>query len=226
VDTLNLSDWQYPHTVDAATLSAPTGRVLAVIPDEDGAPWLVVDDHYPPSAFLGDDGSRQAEYETNLEAAAGSFADGLDWQEWSSRSYRVVPDTPANRETLERLTARLADYPLLDESAYSEREYDAWQECWTDWAGAEVASAVGAELVECGAVEWAAEMVAQIDDATFSTWAHDGMGYFYGFSGEYDEAGAVGAVLDGIAGFIMALDLLAYVGPILSGHVPLPLPRF
>ena len=211
-----------------ATLSTPHGDYLAYVVD--GATrWLVVDHR---CTFIGDDDA-EAMYETNLAAAR----DALGVDEFCTvtigRSrYYVAPmvgeydDDDGPTAIMSALCASLADCPLLDEEDYYRREYDAWMVAWRDWASAEVAHAVAGELGKYGADgDAAVDLASGIESATFDRWAHDGMNdYPRGFTGEYDQAGAVAGVIAGLWATACAIETLAAAG-ILAGIVPLPFPR-
>lgn len=180
-----------------ATLSNPHGDYLACVVD--GATrWLVVDHR---CTFI-DDEDAGAIYETNLAAARDALGvDAFNTVTIGRSRYWAIPLVDEDdAETLADLCQALADYPLLDENAYYQRDHEAWQECWSEWAADEVRRAAVAQLVAHGAdEETASDLLAGIEFGTFSAWAHGGMGWYYGLRGEYDEDGAVTGVLEGIA---------------------------
>lgn len=114
----------------------------------DLARWFVVAVNPHRLAYFDDDS--QAMDETNIDAVLASFveydapddADAYDPTEDSDdaaaegrrpiyaygRVYLVHPDDAEAIALAEGFRNALADYPLLDESSYSEREYDAWCE--------------------------------------------------------------------------------------------------
>ncbi len=191
-------DWspltlENPHDGAPTIVTADHGRYLIVTPD------------YGPGAFPCDDDARAA-YETNRDAAADAFgldrfapimAGGLWWL--------TVPivDDDDNREsvdTLADLTRAVADYPLLDDAAYYERDAAAWSEYWTSWARRDVARSVADELGRRGA-GYLAELVYWEELPINEIAAQEAMSYYYGLRGEYDHDGAVdGAMLAALEG--------------------------
>lgn len=95
-------------------------------------------------------------------------------------------------ELLQDIAGRLDSYPLLDEEAYSAREFDAWCEWWeadgfTDFLAdvLDISYSDAADLVDELSEDLAADLSYRVQQ---------GMGYYSGFSGEYDTAGAEDAL--------------------------------
>lgn len=88
--------------------------------------------------------------------------------------------------TLEQLAGRLDDYPLLDEDAYSAREWDAWVTYWDDFGFRDFVIDIHEDRGEADDVlDLPDDMLADLSYAV-----QQGMCYYSGFSGEYDERGA------------------------------------
>ena len=106
-------------------------------------------------------------------------------------------------ELLTRLAGRMNDYPLLNEEAFSEREHDAWDRWWNDDGFRDfIADALDIGYADAG------ELLYDLGDtlaADLSDRVQRSMGYCYGFSGEYDTAGAETA----LAGWTRELTWLA-----------------
>lgn len=92
----------------------------------------------------------------------------------------VAPDNADAIEAAEECERALADYPLLDESAYSERDWDAWQEYAPMAYGDEIRDAV-----RSGAMT--DEVADQLIDAQFDLLPAlaEHLHYNSGFTGEY-----------------------------------------
>ncbi len=198
------------------------------------------------------DGDAEADWEATGERSYGSpvtlpdlstgewviaRADELD--EWwfrpdrpytySTRVLAVRSESDA-AEWVAECRERLEGYPLLDESDYSERDYAAWERCWSDWAARDVARAA-AELIaaDCHGLD-VSDLADAIDDHR-DEWdraAHEGMSYFHGLTGEYDQDGAAEAVVQWWRGALAAADIVARVlrdaNRAACGVRPLPFP--
>lgn len=148
---------------------------------------------------------------------------------FSTRVLAVRSESDA-AEWVAECSDALADYPLLDESDYCEREYAAWERCWSDYAARDVARAA-AELIaaDCHGLD-VSDLADAIDDHR-DEWAyaaHEGMSYFYGLTGEYDEDGAAVAVAAWWRGALAAVGIVAGVlrdaNRAACGVRPLPFP--
>ena len=124
----------------------------------------------------------------------------------------------------------LAEYPLLDESDYCERDYAAWERCWGDWAARDVARAA-AELIAADRQGVDVSDLADAIDDHRDEWdraAHEGMSYFYGLTGEFDEDGAAVAVAAWWRGALAEVGIVARVlrdaNRAACGVRPLPFP--
>lgn len=191
------------------TLSSPYDGRPTIVRDDDG-PWLIVDHAYTRSSFVCDDDAWTI-YDTNRDAAADAFGvavlsplSGMDVRGWRGLGHflavPIVDDETEMVDVLLDLTARLADYPLLDESTYSEREYEAWCNYWDDYGRSEVVNDAILKMADDFGVPVHALALQPVPESTIDRVAHDGMSHFYGFTGEYDYEGAVDAVVDLLAG--------------------------
>lgn len=137
----------------------------------------------------------------------------------------VVRDGSEAAEWVASCADQLAGYPLLDESAYCEREYEAWQQCWQDWAAREVAREAACRV----APDWPDDLADMLDDHRdeWAQAAHESASYSYGFSGEYDADGMERGCLEWLAGAVRVLDAVAATfatyDRAASGVLPLPL---
>ena len=128
-------------------------------------------------------------------------------------------------DILADLTRALADYPLLDESAYDERDAAAWLECWSDWARREVERSMLAELEPYLTAD-PYDVADLLESAPWDAAAHAGMtGYPRGLSGEYDQDGATTGALAMLAAMGELFATMSTVGRIYGGVIPLPFPR-
>lgn len=228
MDTLTISETDdMPRGWHPLTLENPHADRPAIVADRYGR-YLIVTPQYDRHAFICDDDAR-AIYETNRDAAADAF--GLERFApimAGGRWWHTVPiiDNDDQRDALqilEDLTRALANYPLLDDSAYYERDADAWAECWSQWARGDVERAMLDALAPYLTVDPydVADMLATApwDDA-----AHAAMSYYRGLSGEYDHDGAVAGALAMLAGVGALLDLMLTIGQTYNGIMPLPFP--
>lgn len=162
--------------------------------------WQVV--AYEPRSLRYADDDREAMDETNWDALLGDLMgeEGAIFSRgWNVPDQYDIDDAdyivhagylllnPAgeyaaeNLETMLADHARLTDYPLLDESAYSEREYAAWQEYAPHAWSYEVREAqqdghYGQDMLNA---------LHQVDAASMVDELCQGLHYFGGFSGEY-----------------------------------------
>ena len=186
-------------------------------PSED-SDWLIVGPDAYHYRYPCDD-DRRAIDETNRDVIVDAYPDDFRTVD---RTLQVRSDSDGHAHALECIAA-LANYPLLDKSAYDERDADAWRECWTDWAAGEVWRDVMVMLIDAGLRdEWALEYLGYSD--VWHTAALEGMSYYYGLRGEYDSEGAVDAVLEYVAGALRLCDVLSDMARPLAGVFPLPFP--
>lgn len=152
-----------------------------------------------PSRTMFFDDDAQVIAETNYAAARDAIDGALEVEVWTEyprhmswTRYLLAP--ASERETVQSLLSALADYPLLDETAYCERDHEAWSDCWDSYACQDVTRGVVTELNRVGAgylAELLEDYVVDIDAQA----AQEAMDYYYGLSGEYDETGAVNGAL-------------------------------
>lgn len=96
-------------------------------PNECRQEWLVAGGHNRDSDDLG-----ESNWDTTIACLAECDPDGKDhdvirFGHWACGWVEIVlvrPDSAAAKEA-ERIEAALSDYPVLDESDFSEREYDS-----------------------------------------------------------------------------------------------------
>lgn len=163
--------------------------------------YYVVGDDPGRIMFLDDDA--QVIAETNYAAARDVIGGALEIELWTDyprhagwTRYLLAPAD--ERETVQSLLSALADYPLLDESAYCERDHAAWSDCWDSYACADVTRGVIAALDQAGAgfiAQLLEDYVIDID----ATAAQESMSYYHGLTGEYDETGAIVGALGAIS---------------------------
>ena len=153
-----------------------------------------------PTMFFDDDA--QAIAETNYTAARDAIDGALELEVWTEyprhmgwTRYLLAP--AGERETVQSLLSSLADYPLLDETAYCERDHEAWADCWEQYASADVTRGVVGELDRAGA-GYLAELLEDYVTTIDAQAAQEAMGYYHGLSGDYDELGAVEGALGAI----------------------------
>jgi hypothetical protein len=168
-------------------------------------------------------------YTTNRDAAADAFRlERFAPLRAGDRWWLTVPILDDDDETesvdiLADLTRALADYPLLDESAYDERDAAAWLECWSGWARREVERSILAAL-EPYLVADPYDVADMLESAPWDAAAHDAMDYYRGLSGEYDQDGATAGALAMLAAVGELFATMSTIGRIYSGVIPLPLP--
>lgn len=111
------------------------------------------------------------------------------------------PGNTAAEELFQRLGAALADYPCLDDDAYSELEYDAWWAYWNDRGMTDFC----ATRLELSTWEWSdvEDLLGQdlVDD--LSQAVLDGMHYRDGFDCSFDVHGAACAFDEWVDGMTM-----------------------
>lgn len=228
METLTISETDdMPRGWSPLTLENPHNGAPTIVTADDGR-YLIVTPDYDRHAFICDDDAH-AIYEVNRDAAADAF--GLDRFApllAGGRWWLAVPIVDDNDEresvdTLADLCGALANYPILDDSAYYERDAAAWDECWADWARGEVERSILAAL-EPYLVDpdTAAEL---LESAPWDYAAHEGMAYYYGLSGEYDADGATAGALAFLAAAAELFATMSTIGRIYSGVIPLPLRR-
>ena len=228
METLTISETDdMPRGWSPLTLENPHNGAPTIVTADDGR-YLIVTPDYDRHAFICDDDAH-AIHEVNRDAAADAF--GLDRFApllAGGRWWLAVPIVDDNDEresvdTLADLCGALANYPILDDSAYYERDAAAWGECWADWARGEVERSILAAL-EPYLVDpdTAAEL---LESAPWDYAAHEGMAYYYGLSGEYDQDGATAGALAMLAGVGELFATMSTIGRIYSGVIPLPLRR-
>lgn len=133
--------------------------------------WLVVASD--PHCYRYADDDAEAMDQTNWDAIVGELPDGEPemvnpysglptmeeeiraagygiWRDSPAYLLIVAPDNADLIDTMTDLHGQLEDYPLLDESAYSEREYETWQQ-WVMTGGLE--SDTTRDLIDAGADE-------------------------------------------------------------------------
>jgi len=205
---------------DTGTLSNPYGEVAA-IRDADGYElaeptrretfgaddsWLIVADD--PSNYVWHDRENEAIARINYRAAVDTLtADGdslaaeVDmYVPHRGVSVRFLVAHPDLRDEVESLFRAVADYPILDDDKHSRLDFEAWHECWADWARQDVARSVADELGRRGA-GYLAELVYWEELPMNEIAAQEAMSYYYGLRGEYDHDGAVdGAMLAALEG--------------------------
>lgn len=206
---------------DIGTLSNPYGEVAA-ISDADGYElaeptrretfraddsWLIVADDPSNYAWLTDiedETIARINYRAALEAlTAGDDSLAAEVDMYVPRrgvSVTFLVAHPDLRDEVESLFRAVADYPILDDDEYSRLDFEAWYECWADWACRDVARSVADELGRRGA-GYLAELIYWEDLPIDELAAQEAMSYYYGLSGEYDHDGAVdGAMLAALEG--------------------------
>lgn len=230
MDTITISETDdMPRGWTPLTLENPYDGAPAIVTADDGR-YLIVTPQYRRSAFICDDDAL-AVYETNRDAAADAFElERFAPLQVGDRWWLTVPivdddDELESVDTLRELTKALADYPLLDESAYEERDAAAWEDCWSGWARGEVAGAILAELEPYLTAD-PYDVADMLESAPWDAAAHAGMvNYPRGLSGEYDQDGATAGALAMLAAVGELFSTMSSVGAIHSGVIPLPFPR-
>lgn len=227
VHTITETD-DMPRDWSPLTLEDPYNGAPTIVTADDGR-YLIVTPQYDRHAFPCDDDAR-AIYETNCDAAADAF--GLDRFAplfAGGRWWHTVPiidddDERESVDTLADLCWALADYPILDDSAYYERDAAAWDDCWADWARGEVERAMLNALAPYLTVD-VYDVADLLDSAPWDAAAHEAMGHYSGLSGEYDLEGATAGALAMLAAVGELFAVMSTVGAIYSGVIPLPFPR-
>lgn len=217
-----------PRGWSPLTLKDPHDGAPTIVTADDGR-YLIVTPDYDRRAFTCDDDAH-AIYEVNREAAADAF--GLDRFApllAGGRWWLTVPIVDDNDEresvdTLVDLCGALADYPILDDSAYCERDAAAWQDCWADWARGEVGRAMLDALAPYLTAD-TFDVAELLESAPWDAAAHTGMAYYYGLSGEYDQDGATAGALAMLAGMGELFATMSTIGQTYNGMMPLPFPR-
>lgn len=230
MDTITISETDdMPRDWTPLTLENPHDGAPTIVTDDEGERYLIVTPRYGRSAFVCDD-DEFAVYATNRDAAADAF--GLERfapLPAGGRWWLTVPivdddDETESVDTLGGLCGALADYPLLDESAYDERDGAAWEECWSEWARGEVAGAILAALGPYLTAD-PYDVADLLESAPWDAAAHDAMDYYRGLSGEYDQDGATAGALAMLAAVGELFATMSTIGRIYSGVIPLPFPR-
>lgn len=231
MDTITISETDdMPRDWTPLTLENPYDGAPTIVTDDEGERYLIVTPQYSRSAFICDD-DEFAVYATNRDAAAGAFKlERFAPLPAGGRWWLTVPIVDDDDETesvdiLADLTRALADYPLLDESAYDERDAAAWLECWSGWARREVERSILAELEPYLTAD-PYDVADMLESAPWDAAAHAGMAdYPRGLSGEYDQDGATAGALAMLAAMGELFATVSTIGRIYSGVVPLPFPR-
>lgn len=227
VHTINETD-DMPRSWSPLTLENPYHGAPTIVTADDGR-YLIVTPDYDRHAFICDDDAR-AIYETNCDAAADAF--GLDRFApvlAGDRWWHTVPivdddDERESVDTLVDLTRAVADYLILDDSAYYERDAAAWDDCWADWARGEVERSILAALEPYLTAD-TFDVAELLESAPWDYAAQEGMAYYYGLRGEYDQDGATAGALAMLAGMGELFATMSTIGQIYSGVMPLPFPR-
>ena len=229
MDTLTISDTDdMPRDWSPLTLENPHGGAPTIVTADDGR-YLIVTPDYDRHAFISDDDAR-AIYETNCDAAADAF--GLDRFApvlAGGRWWHTVPivdddDERESVDTLVDLCGALADYPILDDSAYCERDAAAWQDCWADWARGEVERSILAALEPYLTAD-TFDVAELLESAPWDAAAREGMAYYNGLSGEFDLDGATAGALAFLAAAAELFATMSTIGQTYNGIMPLPFPR-
>ena len=229
MDTITISETDdMPRDWTPLTLENPYDGAPTIVTDDEGERYLIVTPQYGRSAFVCDD-DEFAIYETNRDAAAGAF--GLERfapMRAGDRWWLTVPivdddDELESVDTLLELTKALADYPLLDESAYDERDAAAWEECWSEWARREVERSMLAELEPYLTAD-PYDVADLLESAPWDAAAQESMDHWRGLSGEYDQDGATAGALAMLAAMGELFATMSTISRIYSGVIPLPLP--
>lgn len=229
MDTITISETDdMPRDWTPLTLENPYDGAPTIVTDDEGERYLIVTPQYSRSAFICDD-DEFAVYTTNRDAAADAFRlERFAPLRAGGRWWLTVPivdddDELESVDILADLTRALADYPLLDESAYDERDGAAWEECWSEWARGEVERSILAAL-EPYLVADPYDVADMLESAPWDAAAHDAMDYYRGLSGEYDQDGATAGALAMLAAVGELFATVSTIGRIYSGVIPLPLP--
>ena len=227
VHTITETD-DMPRDWSPLTLEDPYNGAPTIVTADDGR-YLIVTPQYDRHAFTCDDDAR-AIYEVNRDAAADAF--GLDRFAplyAAGRWWHTVPiidddDERESVDTLADLCWALADYPILDDSAYYERDAAAWGKCWSGWARREVERSILAELEPYLTAD-PYDVADLLESAPWDAAAHEAMSHWRGLSGEYDQDGATAGALAMLAAVGELFSTMSTVGRIYSGVIPLPFPR-
>lgn len=109
--------------------------------------WLIV-----PVSQTRDSGALET---TNFAAALQSLGGESETVEvhrfghWGPGWFEILIVNPADAERVriaEDIARRLGDYPVLDESALSEAEYEDARQGWNDWGAGDLADALAKEF--------------------------------------------------------------------------------
>lgn len=217
-----------PRGWSPLTLENPHDGAPTIVTDRYGR-YLIVTPQYDRRAFICDDDAH-AIHEVNRDAAVDAF--GLDQFApvlAGGRWWLAVPivdddDERESVDTLADLCGALANYPILDDSAYYKRDADVWAECWTSWARGEVERAMLDALAPYLTVDMY-DVADLLETAPWDCAAHTGMAYYYGLSGEFDLDGATAGALAFLAAVGELFATMSTIGLIYSGVIPLPFPR-
>jgi len=178
--------------------------------------------------------------------------DRKDWHSLCSSGALIVRQGTESWDAWLDAARSLQDYPLLDEDAYSELDWNAWSEyvtsgdlmrdVWRDdamprrqyidgtWQTrtvptvADVADMILADVLPADVEpwEWRDDMADDIGPAIAMQ-----LDYWSGLTGEYDSEGAARLALDYIGGCIALVSMLARAGNdwhmAAMGHVRLPM---
>lgn len=183
-------------------LAGPTHRETFRADDS----WLIVADD--PSNYVWHDHEEETIARINYRAALETLTAGDDSLAAEVDMYVPLRDVPVTflvahpdlRDEVESLFRAVADYPVLDDNERSRLDFEAWHECWADWARQDVARSVAEELGRRGA-GYLAELVYWEELPVDELATQESMSYYYGLRGEYDHDGAVdGAMLAALEG--------------------------
>jgi len=120
----------------------PTGFDPSGLGLDDRQTWLVL-----PVIRTRDSGPLE---ESNFDAAVKSLGGESETLEihrfghWGPGWFEIAIIDPSRAAEGEQIESALADYPVLDDSDLSEREYEAAQESWDCWGAREFVSALSA----------------------------------------------------------------------------------
>lgn len=204
---------------------------------DDGTPsdwWIVATD---PHVLMYADEDWRAMDETNWDAFIGMLdPDDLDDEtddetegSWciEGRALLIREGTDA-WDVWEDVSRQLANYPLLDEWAYSEREHDAWMEyAESDWGwdlDRNYGDRISDELIAAGMPVdgWTMYGVDGMDIYDMVTeylstddWQHEAMtwmAYYNGFTGEADDDTAADVIARRLVTAWQLFGMLATAG--------------
>lgn len=145
-----------------------------------------------------DDGRDWFDWPTGPRDPRGSDAQtvGADWQ----GTWLVVRIGSDADEWWQECSRSLANYPLLDENAYSALEWEAWARWWGDDGARDLVNEIADDLAdaleEAGCPDDLRDAVEELDPSVIAEVAFQGMNYWDGWDGSYDADGAQGAAIE------------------------------